>query len=87
MEMMDLHNTFHSARREHATDARGLPASYTRAVAGLTKTCTYCSQRATFVNGDGVGTCARHRDERRTAIQERDRCRRQIDAAREWRLR
>jgi hypothetical protein len=50
-----------------------------------TGVCTHCDQRAVISNGSGVGLCEQHRRERtdrdQAGIRERERARRQIDAA------
>jgi hypothetical protein len=51
---MTLTEVFQGDRREQATDARGLPKSYARALKALDGTCAHCSQRAVIANGSGV---------------------------------
>ena len=81
--MLTLADTFNGDRRERATDARGLPTSYARALTALEGCCAHCTERALVADGSGVGLCARHRRERTAAredgIRARERARRQID--------
>jgi hypothetical protein len=84
---MDLivRRTAMADRREQATDTRGLPSSFARALEALRGTCTHCNSRAVVSSGSGVGLCERHRQERRDREQdgkrELERLRRQIDMA------
>jgi len=79
---MDLPEVFMSQRREMATDQRGLPSSYARAVKALEGRCAHCEKRAVIANGSGVGLCATHRHQRAEGINLRERLRRQIEMAR-----
>jgi hypothetical protein len=78
---MNLPDTISHQRREQATDTRGVPASYARAMKALDGVCAHCSHRAVVVDGHGVGLCAIHRHARATAVQTRERWRRAIDMA------
>jgi hypothetical protein len=77
-----LTETFMGDRREQATDSRGVPGSFARAMKALEGTCAHCSQRAIVSNGSGVGLCAEHRQMRVDSIAIRDRIKRQIEIAR-----
>ena len=79
--MKTLHIAETHQRREQATDKRGVPASYARAMKGFDQSCTHCSQRALVVDGGGRGLCAEHRAEKRAAIQARERIWRRLKAA------
>ena len=79
---MTLTETFQSDRREQATDARGLPSSYARALKALDGSCAHCSRRATIATGGGVGLCSEHRQMRIDGIARRERARQQLEAMR-----
>jgi hypothetical protein len=85
---MVLHETHQAQRREQATDARGLPSSYGRAVKAFDGACVHCSQRAAFVDGAGVGRCREHqrehRDKHESGIRARAALRRRIEVAKAW---
>lgn len=81
-DAMEVGQTFNSDRREQATDSRGLPKSYARAITALEGPCAHCSQRAIVANGAGVGLCATHRRMHVDAIAQRHRARREIEALR-----
>ena len=77
MRLSDTHN---ADRRETATDQRGLPRSFARALEGLKGSCAHCSKRAVVSNGCGIGLCAEHRGNRpRGSIAERVELRRQLE--------
>jgi len=84
---LKLTNTVHADRREQATDARGLPASYTRALTALAGPCTHCDQRAVITNGAGVALCLVHQRARVDGILARQRVQRQIEQALRERVR
>jgi hypothetical protein len=79
---MQLNEVFQSDRREQATDARGVPASYARALKALEGSCAHCSQRAVIANGGGVGLCRAHRQMRVDGIAERERLQRKLEMMR-----
>jgi hypothetical protein len=83
---MLLKDTFNNERKETASDARGLPTAFTRAMKALEGACAHCSTRAVVSDGHGVGLCERHKQERNTrradGIRQRERLRRAIDVAR-----
>jgi hypothetical protein len=79
---MVLAETLNGQRREQATDQRGVPKSYGRAMAALDGACAHCSQRAVVSNGAGVGLCSAHQRMRVDAIGERNRLRRKIEVMR-----
>jgi hypothetical protein len=68
-----------------ATDGRGLPSSFSRALEALRGNCAHCDRRAIVSSGAGVGLCSVHRRERETqhadGVRTRERLRRQIDTA------
>jgi hypothetical protein len=79
--MTTLTEVFQGDRREQATDARGLPKSYARALKALDGVCAHCSQRAVIATGSGVGLCAAHRRMRVDDIARLERARQQLAAA------
>jgi hypothetical protein len=83
---MRLGETFQAMRRETATDTRGVPASYTRAMTALAQPCALCAQRAVVADGSGIGLCAAHRREHEAAIAARRAVRARIDRARRERV-
>jgi hypothetical protein len=82
---MHLPDTVQDQRREHATDARGVPSSFARALKALAERCAHCEARAVVADGSGVGLCATHRRERIAAhdvgMRRLERARRAIDMA------
>jgi hypothetical protein len=81
--MMHLNETFMRDRRETATDQRGIPGSFQRALTALKGTCTHCTRQAVVSNGAGVALCAHHRASRPLgSIAERERLRQEIDIER-----
>jgi hypothetical protein len=78
---MELPEVFSSLRHEVATDARGVPAAYLRAMRALADHCAHCGQRATIVNGAGTGTCARHHQVDRDGRRRLEEARASIAAA------
>jgi len=82
---MELTHTYMADRREQATDARGLPSSYARAMTALNGNCAHCSRRAVTANGSGIGLCREHRQMRVDGIAVRERLRRKIEIEQAWR--
>jgi hypothetical protein len=85
MRNVEVTHTAMADRREQATDQRGLPASFSRALEALKGNCAHCDQRAIVSSGAGVGLCSRHQGERRdrdqSGVRLRERARRAIDMA------
>jgi hypothetical protein len=85
MTDVTVKDTAMADRREQATDQRGLPSSFAKALEALRGRCTHCDQRATISTGAGVGLCERHRRERtdrdRAGVLARERVRRQLEMA------
>ena len=81
-----LKDTLNDQRKEKASDSRGLPTAFTRAMKALEGACAHCSTRAVVSDGNGVGLCEQHKQERNTrradGIRQRERLRRMIDVAR-----
>jgi hypothetical protein len=86
MNVLVLPDTAQNQRKEKASDERGIPTAFGRAVAALRGPCAHCSERAVISDGQGVGLCEHHRRERNTrradGLRERERLRRMIDVAR-----
>jgi hypothetical protein len=82
MKTVEVTHTAMADRREQATDSRGLPSSFARAIEALKGECAHCGQRAIVASGSGIGLCERHKREcetqRTDAERQTGRLRRQI---------
>jgi len=86
---MNLEHTFNGDRREQATDARGIPSSFQRAMTALKGTCLFCDRRAEVADGSGSGYCRMHHKTHpqapaRGSIAEREQLRRELNQAKAW---